>query len=97
MAPTAALEYSPQHEHLVGLTINGEHFMMHPGPCVLHVEAAIQAHEDLFTGNEACDTLIRQARVIQRRKEAEDQSYANEPRITPAPTPAESGARQIQK
>jgi hypothetical protein len=88
---------SPQHEHLVGIAIDGEGFMMHRGPCAFRVEAAILAHDDLFTGEQACDTLIRQARAIQRRKEAEDQSYANEPRITPAPTPAESGARQIQK
>jgi hypothetical protein len=82
---------APPPEHMVGIIIAGFPFLMHPGPCAHRVEAAIQAHDDLFTGDEACDTLIRQARAIQRRKEKEDPSYANEPRITPAPTPAESG------
>jgi hypothetical protein len=88
---------SPQHEHLVGIAIGGEGFMMHPGPCAFRVEAAILAHEDLFTGEQACDSLIRQARAIQRRREAENPAYAHEPRITPEPTPAESGVRQSQQ
>jgi hypothetical protein len=73
-------------EHMVGIIIAGFPFLMQPGPCAHGVEAAIQAHDDLFTADEACDTLIRQARAIQRRKEKEDPSYANEPRNTPAPT-----------
>lgn len=87
---------SPPHEHLVGIAIDGEGFMMHRGPCAFRVEAAIQAHEDLFTGERACDSLIRQARAVQRRREAEDPAYANAPRITPEPTPAESGDDRIQ-
>ena len=79
----------PDHEHLVGIAIDGVGFMMHPGPCAFRVEAAIMAHDDLFTGDQACDSLIRQARAIQRRREAEDPAYANAPRITPAPTPGD--------
>ena len=86
-----------QHEHMMGIPINGEDFVMHPGPCALPVNAAILAHEDLFTGDKSCDALILQARTMQRRKEAEDPSYANEPRITPRPTPAESGDDQIHR
>lgn len=77
----------PYHEHLVGVTIDGYRFLMHPGPCAFRVEAAIQAHQDILTGDKSCDAQIRQARAIQRQKEAEDPAYANEPRITPAPTP----------
>ena len=88
MVPLPGAEL-PQHEHMVGIVIAGYPFLMHPGPCAHLVEAAILAHDDLFSGNQACDSLIRQARTIQRRKEAEDPSYANEPRITPAPTPGD--------
>jgi hypothetical protein len=77
----------PPPEHLVGIIIAGFPFMMHPGPCAHRVEAAILAHDDLFTGDSSCDTLIKRARAIQRQKEAEDPDYANEPRITPEPTP----------
>ena len=78
-----------QHEHMIGIPIDGEDFVMHPGRCALPVNAAILAHDDLFTGDKNCDALIRQARAIQRQKEAEDPTYANEPRLTPAPTPIE--------
>src|SRR5271154_958315 len=57
MVPTPRTEF-PEHEHLVGITIAGFPFMMHPGPCAHRVEAAIQAHDDLFTGNLECDALI---------------------------------------
>ena len=89
MVPTPGM--APPPEHLVGIIIAGFPFLMHRGPCAHRVEAAIQAHDDVFTGDQACDTLIRQARAIQRQKEAEDPDYANEPRITPAPAPAVSG------
>jgi len=82
---------------MVGIVIAGFPFMMHPGPCAHSVEAAILAHEDLFTGDKACDSLIRQARAIQRRKEAEDPSYANEPRITPASSATESGGDKTKQ
>ena len=82
MVPTPGTEF-PQHEHLVGIVIAGFPFLMHPGPCAHRVEAAILAHDDLFTGNMECDVLIRQARTIQRQKEREDPCYANEPRIRP--------------
>jgi hypothetical protein len=81
MVPSPGTEF-PQHEHLVGIVIAGFPFMMYTGPCAHRVEAAIQAHDDLFTGNLECDSLIRQARTIQRQKEREDPCYANEPRIT---------------
>jgi hypothetical protein len=81
MVPTPGMVSPP--EHLIGIHINGEEFMMHARPCGLQVNAAIQAHDDLFTGNQECDALIRQARAIQRRKEKEDPCYANEPRIRP--------------
>src|SRR5690242_4826325 len=70
-------------EHLIGITIDGYPFMMKPGPCAFSVEAAIQAHDDLLTGDDACDQQIRAARQIQRQKEVEDPEYANGPRITP--------------
>ena len=82
MVPTPGSVQPP--EHLIGIHIDGEAFMMHARPCGLQVNAAIQAHDDLFTGNQECDALIRQARAIQRRKEREDPCYANEPRITAA-------------
>jgi hypothetical protein len=88
--PTPGVEYQ-QHEHLVGIAIDGEGFRMPSGTCAFRVEAAILAHDDVFTGDQACDSLIRQARAIQRRRETEDPAYANAPRITPAPTQAESG------
>jgi hypothetical protein len=72
-------------ENRIQLSIDGSVFLMQRGPCVRSVDIALMEHDDLFTGNPACDTLIRQARVIQRQKEAEDPSYANEPRIMPAP------------
>jgi hypothetical protein len=87
MVPRPGVEY-PQHEHLIGINIDRENFRMHRGPCAFRVNAAIQAHDDLFTGNQECDALIRQARAIQRRKEREDPCYANEARITSA-TPRE--------
>jgi len=82
---------------MIGIPIDGFNFMMHPGPCAFRVEAAMQAHEDLFTGDQACDALIRQARGIQRQKEAEDPDYANSPSSTPASTPAETGDDQNQQ
>jgi hypothetical protein len=84
------------HEHPIRIGIDGSAFMMHRSPCVARVAIAIRAHDDLFTGDPACDALIRQARAIQRQKEAEDLSYANEPRITPASTPAVSGDDKSQ-
>ena len=84
----------PQHPIRIG--IDGSAFMMHRSPCVASVAIAIRAHDDLFTGDPACDALIRQARAIQRQKEAEDPDYANEPRITPAPTSAVSGDDKSQ-
>jgi hypothetical protein len=87
----------PQYEHLIRINIDGIAFMMHPDPCGASVTSAIQAHDNLFTGDQSCDALISQARAIQRQKEAEDPTYANEPRITPAPTPAESGNDQIHR
>lgn len=75
----------------VGITIDGYAFMMNRGPCMFKVGAAIQAHDDLFTGDKNCDEQIRQAREIQRQKEADDPSYANEPRATPEPKPSTSG------
>jgi hypothetical protein len=95
MVPTPGT--APAHEHMVGIIIAGFPFMMHPGPCVRSVSNAIMAHDDLFTGDPVCDAFIRQARAIQRQKEAEDPTYANEPRITPAPAPTESGAGQSQQ
>jgi hypothetical protein len=76
---------APPPEHMIGIRIDGFNFMMHRGRCVRSVDIAIQAHEDLLTGDQACDDLIRQARVIQRRKEAEDPAYARA--MHPVPTP----------
>lgn len=80
---------APPHAHMLAIHIDGYQFMMWPGPCAHRVSAAIQAHQDLLTGDEPCDKLIRQARGIQRQKEAEDPDYAK-PAVTPTPTPAES-------
>ena len=91
-APTSV----QHHEHPIGITIDGYAFMMQRGPCARSADNAIMAHDDLFTGDPACDALIRQARAIQRQKEAEDPSYANGPRITPAPTSAVSGDDKSQ-
>ena len=87
--PTPGIMAPP--EHLIGVTIDGYRFLMHPGPCAHRVEAAIRAHQDKLTGENSCDAQIRQARAIQRQKEAEDPAYANELRVTPAPTPDLSG------
>ena len=77
MVPTPGT--APPPEHMIGIHIDGFNFMMHPGPCARSVDNAIRAHRDLFTGDQACDGLIRQARAIQRQKEAEDPSYAKPP------------------
>lgn len=87
--PTPGMEGSEQ--HLIGIMIAGYPFMMKPGPCAFKVEAAIQAHADLFSADEACDGQIRKARTIQREKEAENPAYAHGVRITPAPTSGQSG------
>ena len=89
MVPTPGI--APPHEHMLAIHIDGYQFMMWPGPCAFRVSAAIQARQDLLSGDQACNKQIRQARAIQRQKEAEDPDYANEPRITPAPAPAVSG------
>jgi hypothetical protein len=99
--PPSAMAATPRsiqhHEHPIRIGIDGSAFMMQRGPCARSVDNAIMAHDDLFSGDPACDALIRQARAIQRQKEAEDPSYANEPRITPAPTSAVSGDDQSQQ
>ncbi len=85
--PTPAMG-EPEPAHRVSINIGGYGFDMKPGPCVAKVEAAIQVHDDLFTGDPACDEQIRKARERQRKVEAKDPAYANAPRIGPAPTPA---------
>lgn len=81
----------PPPEHPVQMTIDNYVFSMRPGPCASRVRAAIDADKDLFTGDKACDSLIRQARTIQRQKDAEDPAYARAMRATPVPTPDLSG------
>jgi hypothetical protein len=88
MLPTPGT--APPPEHMIGIHIDGFNFMMHPGPCARSLDNAIRAHQDLFTGDKACDSMIKQARAIQRQKEAEDPNYAKPP-IAPSPTSAESG------
>jgi hypothetical protein len=88
MVPTPGT--APPPEHLIGIHIDGFNFMMHPGPCARSLDNAIRAHQDLFTGDKACDDLIRQARSIQRQKEAEDPAYARAMHATPVSTPAQS-------
>jgi hypothetical protein len=73
--------------HLIGLSIDGYDFGIKRGWCSMRVQEALYAHQLLLTGNRWCDRWIRQARYIQQQKELEDPSYADEPRITPAPTP----------
>jgi hypothetical protein len=81
---------APPPEHKIDIIIDGYHFEMRGSdPCRWNVQASIQAHDDLYTGDPRCDALIKQARAIQRQKEAEDPDYANAPRITPQPSPAE--------
>lgn len=77
----------PAPEPRVRIDINGFHFMATRGFCAESVARAIRAHKDLFSGKKTCDEEVRKARAIQHQNEAEDPSYANEPRITPAPTP----------
>jgi hypothetical protein len=88
LGPTPRI--APQQKQMIGITINGYEFMMDAGdPCRWRVQDAIYAHADLYTGDPHCDALIKQAREIQKQKEAEDPDYANAPRITPQPSPAE--------
>ena len=89
MVPTPGMIRPP--EHLLGIAIDTYVFRMRPGPCAFRVRAAIDADKDLFTGDKACDSLIRQARTIQRQKEAEDPAYARAMHATPVPTPDLSG------
>jgi hypothetical protein len=89
MVPTPGMISPP--EHPLGIAIDTYVFRMRRGPCAFRVEAAIDADKDLFTGDKACDSLIRQARTIQRQKEAENPAYARAMHATPVPTPAESG------
>ena len=88
---------APPHEHMLAIHVDGYQFMMWPGPCAFRVSAAIQAHQDLLSGDQACDKLIRQARTIQRQKEAEDPAYARAMHATPARTTAESGDDKNQQ
>ena len=81
----------PPPVHPIQITIDNYVFSMRPGPCASRVRAAIDADEDLFTGDKACDSLIRQARAIQRQKDAEDPAYARAMHATPVPTPDLSG------
>jgi hypothetical protein len=89
MVPTPGMKPPP--EHPVQITIDNYVFSMRPGPCASRVRAAIDADDDLFTGDRACDSLIRQARTIQRQKDAEDPAYARAMHATPVPTPDLSG------
>lgn len=88
MVPTPGMKPPPVHP--VQITIDNHVFSMRPGPCASRVQAAIDADDDLFTGDKACDSLIRQARTIQRQKDAEDPAYARAMHATPVPTPAQS-------
>jgi hypothetical protein len=87
--PTPGMVPPPEHPVLIG--IDTDVFTVRPGPCAFRVRAAIDADKDLFTGDKDCDSLIRQARAIQRQKEAEDPEYVRRLHATPVPTPAESG------
>ena len=89
MVPMPGMRPPPVHP--VQITIDNYVFSMRPGPCASRVRAAIDADADLFTGDKACDSLIRQARTIQRQKDAEDPAYARAMHATPVPTPAVSG------
>jgi len=89
MVPTPGMISPP--EHPVGISIDTYVFQMRRGPCAFRVRAAIDSDKDLLTGDEACDSLIRQARTIQRQKEAEDPSYARAMHATPVPTSDLSG------
>ena len=81
----------PPPVHPVQITIDNYVFSMRPGPCASRVRAAIDADDDLFTGDKACDSVIKQARAIQLQKDAEDPAYARAMHATPVPTPAVSG------
>lgn len=86
--PTPGMVPPPEHPVLIG--IDTDVFTMSPGPCAFRVRAAIDADKDLFTGDKDCDSLIRQARAIQRQKEAEDPLYVRRLHATPIPTPTQS-------
>jgi hypothetical protein len=87
----------PPPVHPVQITIDNYVFSMRSGPCASRVRAAIDADADLFTGDRACDSLIRQARTIQQQKDAEDPAYVRAMHATPIPTPAESGDDKNQR
>lgn len=84
MVPTPGMISPPVHP--IQITIDNYVFSMRPGPCASRVRAAIDGDENLFTGDKACDSLIRQARAIQRQKEAEDPAYARALHAAPVPT-----------
>ena len=93
MVPTPGMKPPP--EHPVQITIDNYVFSMRPGPCAFRVQAAIDADKDIFTGDKACDSLIRQARTIQRQKDAEDPAYVRAMHATPVPTPDLSNDDEI--